>query len=1106
MFPSLALAQATLTGVYPQAAFESQSLTDRSSIGVNVINGNLLVSASDLQIAGTGLDLAVGRTYNGLSQSSGSFGSRWNMGTGQDVRLYDGGSSVQLYGPSGEVLTFTYDSPSGTYNAPPGIHATLTRNEDFTPENPDCDYPPQPACFTYTFILSDHATGERLTFSSSGAGHWERLESQDDRRTNVISFAYTAGKLASIRDTQGRTLTATQDGAGRITRLTDVTQRSVAYAYDAQGRLASYTDGEGKATGYGYDSAGRLDSITTPAGRVTRFAYDAQGRTTSIIRTTDPAKTTGPTTTFTYATGAPCSSGESRTVIADPLAATSSGHTVTYCGDSLGRVVKTVDSAANTTTTTYTSGGDVASVKTPGGGVTNYAYDAQKRTLVCVQGGVTQIQNCQSTSGGIKTTIEYANTDFFTKYFPTRVTNPQGSVETYCYNGATPSCGYTGPTGTLASWSNGLTTQSTWRYSYDTKGNVTSETDATGAVTTYSYDSLGNLRMTTPPAGVGLGAWTITPDALSRPRVVTDGNGVAQTTTFDALDRSRVIAFAGGLSYGYDYDADGIQTRLSDADGSVTTYSPDPLGRLEREDFPGASNVYTYDAASNLKSITDGGGMTTYAYNGLNQLLSVTEPNDTQSTTFAYNADGDRTRMTYPSGVSVNWGYHTASGRIQSVNNMAPNGELLKGFTYDYVKNARDTEFAQTTTTTTMVDYDDGTGVIVKVPQVDTTVTTYDAFDRPVEAVTNGVHPSHYLFVLDGVGNRLSETINLTGPSGGTTTTWAYDSAGLPCWSAVGAPSGSTCAQRARTYHHDANGNQTDSTLLAVQYNAARQPTSIYSRAHFSTRNTVVYRGADQSELIRDSGLVVHNNILGVSAHGSNRYTLADDGTLISQRPSAPAGRRNYLVDGFASVVGLTDNSGALKVSYDYDPHGHAKNNAPTGDPNPFGAGSVLMQGIGNLGVACKAGASGPIRAGGKGIPPGRGGRAKAPGLRDPHEGRRIQPKPATKALPAARQVDAAWGAGVYKHGGLMSSIEHINYRHAFGSGFKNVSRFSEGTSVRQIKQYVDDALRYGDVQGGTINYNLGRTIGTDAAGNAVTGIRVHVRSGIIRTAYPVAR
>lgn len=91
-----------------------------------------------------------------------------------------------------------------------------------------------------------------------------------------------------------------------------------------------------------------------------------------------------------------------------------------------------------------------------------------------------------------------------------------------------------------------------------------------------------------------------------------------------------------------------------------------------------------------------------------------------------------------------------------------------------------------------------------------------------------------------------------------------------------------------------------------------------------------------------------------------------------------------------------------------------------------------------------------------------------------------------------------------------MTGIEHINYRHAYNSGFSNVSRFAKGTSARDIASMVDDALRYGKVTpNGTNGYaivrDLGRTVGTDQAGNAVTGIKVYVRDGIIQTAFPVS-
>lgn len=113
-----------------------------------------------------------------------------------------------------------------------------------------------------------------------------------------------------------------------------------------------------------------------------------------------------------------------------------------------------------------------------------------------------------------------------------------------------------------------------------------------------------------------------------------------------------------------------------------------------------------------------------------------------------------------------------------------------------------------------------------------------------------------------------------------------------------------------------------------------------------------------------------------------------------------------------------------------------------------------------------------------------------------------------TRALPAVRQVNAPWGPLFdYRHGtGPMTAIEHVNYRHAFDSGFDDVSRFSQGTTSTQIRSLVDDALRYGNVthDGASITFNTGRHIGFDRFGNPVTGLQVWIRDGVIRTAYPI--
>lgn len=129
------------------------------------------------------------------------------------------------------------------------------------------------------------------------------------------------------------------------------------------------------------------------------------------------------------------------------------------------------------------------------------------------------------------------------------------------------------------------------------------------------------------------------------------------------------------------------------------------------------------------------------------------------------------------------------------------------------------------------------------------------------------------------------------------------------------------------------------------------------------------------------------------------------------------------------------------------------------------------------------------------GVEWGSGGRADAHRLR-------------VAAKLAPRQIDASWGGLIkYKHGGPMTAIEHINYRHAYTSGFSNVSKYSKGTSVRNIQGYVDDALRHGSVSadGTMVRHNIGRVIGTDQLGNPVTGIQMYVRNGQIQTAFQVA-
>ena len=105
----------------------------------------------------------------------------------------------------------------------------------------------------------------------------------------------------------------------------------------------------------------------------------------------------------------------------------------------------------------------------------------------------------------------------------------------------------------------------------------------------------------------------------------------------------------------------------------------------------------------------------------------------------------------------------------------------------------------------------------------------------------------------------------------------------------------------------------------------------------------------------------------------------------------------------------------------------------------------------------------------------------------------------------------AQWGAGYYRHGGLMTTVEHIMYRHAWENSWSQpVSRFLRGTTARDIVGYVEQALSQGQwIAKGSeryqVRFRFGRAIGVDIHGNLTNTIEVWVQNGIIRTAYPVA-
>jgi RHS repeat-associated protein len=162
--------------------------------------------------------------------------------------------------------------------------------------------------------------------------------------------------------------------------------------------------------------------------------------------------------------------------------------------------------------------------------------------------------------------------------------------------------------------------------------------DSQGEATTYEYDALNRETKQVLP------------------------NGIAVQHVYDAAGREtrkeeRNAAGLLLLSWAFEYDALGNKQRVSELDGSVTTYGYDATSQLTGEQRTGTnpySILYSYDAAGNRLTKTQNGAVTTSSYNALNQLVRQQAPDGTV-TTFSYDLDGNLSQQSQSSGSGTSY-------------------------------------------------------------------------------------------------------------------------------------------------------------------------------------------------------------------------------------------------------------------------------------------------------------------------------------------------------------------------------------------------------------------------------------------------------------------
>lgn len=228
-------------------------------------------------------------------------------------------------------------------------------------------------------------------------------------------------------------------------------------------------------------------------------------------------------------------------------------------------------------------------------------------------------------------------------------------------------------------------------YSYTGNGKRKSVTDANGNLATMTYDGFDRLSRWTFPSKTTPGQVNTADyeayvsDANGNRTSLQKRDGQTLTYTFDALDRMTLKHPSSGSDTYYGYDLRGLQlyARFGSSTGQGVTETWDGAGRKSSSaiNMGGVTRTlaYQYDADANRTRLTyPDGGYIQYDYDGLDRMSALRPNGGSASVSLAYDSAGRRSGVTRINGAPTTYGYDNV-GRLNALSHD------LVSTPYDYV-------------------------------------------------------------------------------------------------------------------------------------------------------------------------------------------------------------------------------------------------------------------------------------------------------------------------------------------------------------------------------------------------------------------------------------
>ena len=455
---------------------------------------------------------------------------------------------------------------------------------------------------------------------------------------------------------------------------------------------------------------------------------------------------------------------------------------------------------------------------------------------------------------------------------------------------------------------NSPNTANTTSYGYDPLGDLASLTDANSHSTQNIFDVFSDITGKTLPDGSLQESRTY--DASGNLTQLTHFSGKTTTYAYDALNRLTTRTPDPTLVtepvVSYTYTPTGKHASTTDASGT-TTYVYDALDRQTAKITPEGTLNYTFDLASNVASIYSSsvhGASMSYTYDSLNRLSTVVDnnlPAGQNTTTYAYDTASNLVTVTYPNGLQSTIQY-------DSLNRLTSLASSTASYNYQLGATGNRTGATEQSGRTLAWNYD---GI----------------YRLTSEAVGNDPSGGNgeVDYTLDPVGNRTSTNSSLPGVhsvalSGFNLDDWlspeTYDA------------NGNTLTTGGKTFAYDSENH-----LMSMNGGAV---TMIYDG--FGNRVSKTVGNVTTKYLVEDdvnpTGLpqVFEESVNGVVLR---TYTYGLQRISENQVINNAWTTSFYGYDGFGSVRQLTNLSGTITDTYNYDAFGNLLS-SPGPTPNNY--------------------------------------------------------------------------------------------------------------------------------------------------------------------------